>query len=272
MNRSKLFVLALAISVALCVGTASAAFIPGEYTDNSSTLALYHFNQSSGTTATDDTSVTGRTAHDGTLTGSPTPTWTTGDFGNGLNTKSWCYAGDWTSNAGLEMGALTDNGSCTLEFYFKRDSWAANYGWAGYFFNSSGTMWARAYNTGTNGVISLTYGVKGYDAWHEMSVNLNLGVNEWHHLAFTRSATGTSPNFRTDFSVYLDGTLAATDGWDGLWALGSNLLHLGTDDPIGGTYDEVRFSNVALTQFGVPEPATMSILALGGLMTLIRRK
>ncbi|MHB0947243.1 MAG: hypothetical protein ACYC3B_08725, partial [Sedimentisphaerales bacterium] len=82
MNRlvKVLFVLS---AVVLWVSTARAGVI-GEFTDDAKTVGLYHLNQTSGTTVLDDAS-SGRTANNATLVGNDLPTWTAGQFGNGIH-------------------------------------------------------------------------------------------------------------------------------------------------------------------------------------------
>lgn len=266
----RVVVLVVSALLAVSTGVVQASWLgDGEYTDTTSTSALYHLNQSSGTTANDDNS-SGRTARNGTLAGTTLPTWTTsGLYGDGLHLAR-------ATDNHVQMGDLVHTcASFTLEFNFKWDY--AYVSEPGYLFGVGGTAWARTGlidHGASPATARVTFGVrKGDGGWIEINGGDTYSLDtDWHHLAFVREWTGTV----TNTYYYLDGQLAATGYYaGGFWDDGSNLT-LGHDHvngiSIGGTVDEVRFTKSALSEFGVvPEPATIALLSLGAL-GLIRKK
>ncbi len=261
MKTQKTLTVGVVIVLAIYAGIAQATWLgEGEYTDTANTSALYHLNQSSGTTVIDDNS-SGRTAHNGTLENGPT--WTTaGRFGNGLDFT-------YNSNDRLNMGNIIHSPSYTIEFYFK---WEYRYtSEPGYLFNADGLCWART-NLITHdpgpATAKVTFGVRdGSGHWLEINGGDTYSLDSnWHHLAFVREYISSTNTTNTYY--YLDGELAASQSHaGGYWSQDSDLL-LGYT--IGGTFDEIRFTPEALDTFGVPEPATVAILGIGGL--LLRRR
>jgi hypothetical protein len=250
-------------AVVLLTCTATATFVPGEYADDSSTLALYHLNQSSGTTVLDDAS-TGRTAHNGTVVNG-TPNWTTGDFGNGLGVSMG-------GSTGINMGALTGlTASYTIEFYFK---WNYAYiGELGNLFYAEESAFARSYlveHGASPATFRIDYGVrKGDGGWYEIYTPADSVLDtSWHNIAFTRTWDGTN----TGCMIYVDGVEKASGSFaGGFWNPTSANLYMPFSSSMGGTFDEIRVSNVARTEFGIPEPATMGLLLLGSLAVLRKR-
>ena len=107
-----------------------------------------------------------------------------------------------------------------------------------------------------------------------------LDLDTWYHMVITREADQT-------MNLFINGALYST-GASGnnissiaadIW-LGSNRSGSSPSIPFGGFLDEVALYGRALSrdeimlhyQRGVPEPATLSLLALGGLALLRRRK
>jgi len=103
---------------------------------------------------------------------------------------------------------------------------------------------------------------------------------DWHHLVVTRNGAS-----RDDVAVYVDGvSLAHTrtgNGslFDGTTAsIGSKANE--SDQFVNGGIDEVAFFSRALSasevtslyNAAVPEPATMTLLGVGGLLALVRRR
>ena len=87
-----------------------------QFSDDSNTLALYHLNQSSGTVVLDDNG-SGRTVHNGTINGPPSPVWSSGLFGNCLQNSSSGYCGTLVSlsmKCSALIPVITSRCSCSL--------------------------------------------------------------------------------------------------------------------------------------------------------------
>ncbi len=250
-NNVMLLMCGLLIAMA---GTANATWLgEGEYTDTSSTTALYHLNQDSGTVVVDDNS-SGRTAHNGVLEGSTLPTWTTdGKFGNGLNFVR-------RTDSRLNMGDIITTDDFTLEFYVKWDGNGTDY-----FFNCYAETFARIGSSG-----QVDFGIHVNHAWKEIrnASADNLSKNTWYHLAFVRDYDPDSNTTSSYF--YINGELAASGTFSGKYDATSSVMRIadstdsqGNHYGIGGTIDEIRYTGAALDTFGVPEPATMMMITLG---------
>ena len=266
MLRTSTSLLVLVVMV-LGAGSAQGTFLGvGEYADTPSTSALYHLNQSAGTTAVDDNS-SGRSAHDGTLAGTTLPTWTSAVVGNGLHFGR-------SDGSLLQMGNLVHtSASFTLEFYLKWDY--IYHSEPGYIMTNGGTTFLRTslIERGLSPALArITFGVrKGDGGWLEINTgSVGLDASKFMHVAVVREWDGVNTTAR----IYLDGELEASSVHNGgFWDDGADVA-LGHSGPhgIGGTFDEVRFTKAALSEFGVPEPATMTLLALGALAVIRRRR
>ena len=107
---------------------------------------------------------------------------------------------------------------------------------------------------------------------------VTLVADTWAHVAAVLSNDGTN----STATVYVNGSSVATSSWaDTALGPASSILNIGANGTsaqyvmLRSQLDEVRLSNVA-REFGpapeVPEPASLPLLALGGLMAMGRRR
>ena len=102
---------------------------------------------------------------------------------------------------------------------------------------------------------------------------------QWHHFALTHDAsTGIFSLFR-DYILIQSGNPTGDLQYDGASGLRiGGMVAGGSFQTYNGLVDEVRFSNSALTAnqllriATIPEPASLSLLGLGGAMMLRRRR
>lgn len=121
---------------------------------------------------------------------------------------------------------------------------------------------------------------QGSEAAREGVYNpVNLGDNQWHHIAVVKSGNGAN-----NVSLYLDSILLATSTfaspiedsgydlrigrWGGAWNAG--------EYPYYGSIDDIRIYSDALTadQFGgaIPEPSSLALILFAGLALRFTRK
>lgn len=294
-----------AVASGLMAGSAMAASTPwwSPYATDASTLGLWHFDDVTGSTgAFADSSghgnngalngnaggVSGLTLTVPAVSGAGTGPGA-GLFGTALDydeTKNAAVAaagGD--TNTPFNWGQVSNGGgglnytnAVTLEAWIKptandlgRETYIAGSLLGNFGFNfgiDGGRMFAD--------MISPTSGV-GYKYAQQPTVTLQ--ADTWAHVAVVLTNNGTT----TTDTIYMNGAQVGTNSWAdsaGVPIAPASLLNIG-DNGSNPKYvmfrsqiDEVRLSNVA-REFGaapVPEPASLSLLALGGLFALRRRR
>lgn len=180
--------------------------------------------------------------------------------------------------------AMTDSSSWTLELFFKagtQSGWGFMAGTRQY----TGTWRGYQIKIGTDGKVDV-YLQAGDLASQKGEIFKTTGRyddNEWHHLAMTwdhnAGANGTVTLFIDQDQV------GQAAGFGDLNETINHVLAIGardsggnrvyTNDPVEGLFDEARFSDEVLSpdEFLVaPEPTSMGLLAVGGLVALRRRR
>lgn len=290
-TRSGLY-LTLFFGLCLAVAAPVQATVIGPYTADYRTAHLYHFDgDSSATTVVDvggssvlhhlgigsavtpgvsgfagfgnavDMSAGGADAYTRTANTSPTPHWTA-DYGA------------FTWEAMINVSTITTPGNSQL-IMVRQDALA---GFSQFRISEDGQVslgWRNTANTAHYGIGAAipTTGANAFVA------------NEWFHVAVTYNGdeTGTD-NVSFYWTRVADSATEAN--LIGTATLNQDLVNvnyytnfgnkLGSNSPLMGSLDEVRISTIARGAddfiFTVPEPATMGLLAVGGLGVLFRRK
>ncbi len=257
-NQMRKLIFATVICLSVCI-------IRGTLAD---LVAHYDFETGSGTTAY-DTSGYG-TAANGTFVGTGV-SWVPGKVGNSavsFNTArdSWINCGKGTK--------LDIAGQISLAFWLKADA-NDNTRWNMLVSKGNDNGYRVCRDSGGNATNGITFATSGHYPGDNVFAS-NVLDGQWHHVATTYAWDGTSAVSR----IYIDGVLTDENtgiGYD-ISRNSYNLL-LGNNEqyssPMCGSLDDVRIYNHALNQAEVnaliPEPLTMTLLSVGGL-TLLRRR
>jgi hypothetical protein len=273
MKRSIRFHNVLFVLLLLAV---SAALLPG--TAQASMVGFWNLNEGSGTTASDFSA----NNNDGTLAGNggKLPLWVaghtgnTGDYALSFNDSNW-NRNVWVKvndSASLHIGSA-DNKSFTIALwvydigsYYAYPLYDGTTGTRNWFFQSGADTGNDAYFwSDTKTGFRTTFGAA-------------YGLDDWHHLAVTYDGT----TVRSYIDGVAKGTKSTTTSFTNWYALyiGNKAESTGQWDPFGGCIDDVVIFNSVEnvtdimngTQAEMPEPATLSLLVLGGLAMLRRRR
>lgn len=246
---------------------------------------LFNFNESTGSVgtnegtagATNNGAYVVKDATNNAASGAGIPA--TG-YGNALKLTGTNYF----SFPGVNAGSVTSTGYA-IEAWFKLDSvpGGADYGYLVNDYNPSNPAggWpdGRHYslsihNNGGNAFLDFS-GVRPDGTWVAFNADdVPVSTGSWHH-ALAQYVAGTG------WEMYLDGALKKTQAATSWWwtePTTPNTVYVGTyDATIGlgdflGQIDSVRISNTSYEVNPVPEPASLSLLALGGLGLLGRRR
>jgi hypothetical protein len=265
-------------TVVLWTSTVNAAFVGGEYTADEHTVALYHLNQTDGTTVIDSSG----NGNNATLAGNTLPQWTTGAYGGGIQ-----LASGYGVTSGIDLPVSFMSGPwATIEMAVKWDYKSTgpipgDTAFLGYLGFGSGVL-IRSYIDDSNParfkakfhfIVSQYEGYVGPFTSPEYSID----ADTWTHLAFTTSWEDIGGGvWKGVQRIYVNGELAGTYIGSGFPIPGGNgdigMLAWPDSTPWGGSIDEIRISDIARTEFGVPEPTTMALLLTGTLAMLRKRK
>lgn len=263
----KLICLAAVVLVLALVSDASAAL-----------MGHYKLHETSGSIADDASNNNDGTVMTGYAPGPvASPGWlpTDGRFGGALNLDG-AAGGERVHVDGISIGAsqaftysLWFNPDTTLDSSSARVDFVR---WA-----SGGPVYFVFQKTANSGTIELR-GI--LDGWKELTgaqtTVTSWAAGTWHHIAGTYDGAG-------NYAIYVNGSLNDTANVSGATAAGTDLGFGGRRDGGGvfdGQMDDVGFYNHALSASdistiyasGIPEPATIALLGLGGLVLLRRRK
>jgi len=231
-------------------------------------VAYYDFEEGSGTQVLDQSGY--GIAANGSLVG--TPTWTAGKIGN--------YAMNFDGSSYIDCGNDTKfdlSTAITITAWLKADGASRPGQWEMWLSKGNTSGW-RSCQNGYQEPVNTTmfFGVNGDQANLYGSHTALDGT--WHHVACTFDSTAGY------MAIYVDGQLDNfRDDLAGVQILqnpGVNVWIGSCTEWTGGTWigqmDEVTVWNEALNaeqiQAMVPEPVTLSLLGLGGLVLLRKRK
>lgn len=285
--RSNRFIFSVVGSLTLGAGATALQAAPytawtQPYADGqASTMLLLHMNETSGTNAAN----TGDKVTWGTSDGTYSPD-ATGNVasGAGIPASGFGSAFDSNSSRTLSVPASTyllgdDTNGRTIEMWFKADTLGASQTLAAKYDTTMG------YPGGRQFTLSILNGKLYFGAFRvdsvlvELTGTTTITTGQWHHVAVQYDTAKYNNPSSNQWELFLDGNLE-TSAVYGAWGFTSTSNPLwigsydGTQDFFDGQIDEVRISN---TQYDfqpapVPEPASLSLLALGGVMLLGRKR
>jgi len=231
---------------------------------NDGLVAHWTFDEPDGTTAYDSAG-----SNDGTVYGGAQ--WTAGKLGgalyfDGVNDYVDC----------LNDGSIDIPDNISISLWFNSPAWTNKLDYVNGLISKRdhylpGFDWEIYYSKNLNGICLWDSSVPSFNNMHVVP-----STNTWQHLVVTKSGTVAS--------LYLDGILRATDATSALWDTGDKVKIGVLDlDPqyvdkgfYQGMIDDVRIYNRVLNAdevaqlYAIPEPGTVLLLGLGGL--LLKRK
>lgn len=232
---------------------------------NAELVAHWTFDEGSGTTAVDSAG-----GNNGTVYGA---TWTQGKVGGALSFDGSGYV--------LGSSSPFDFANTT----FSVCAWFQTTNLDSVTIVSEGAYGNGGWHLGTQG--NVYFGLKSSNytdnAYSTITANSSYNNGQWHHVAAVVT-TNTSHYAGNSALIYIDGMLvAAAEGpQNGIlgympsatnWSIGAR--DAATRSFFNGLIDDVRIYDSALSQSEitalVPEPATMMLLGLGGLLLRKRR-
>jgi len=193
-----------------------------ELTADNHTVALWHMNDTSGSSVTDSSG----NSNTGTATGT---TITTGKFGSA---RSFNGSSDYISTSSIS-GLSTGNTPNTVEMWIKPTAVPSTRQWPLFLGDASAGNYIWVYNT--DGTLSI-------GVWNGSVCNVSPTVGEWNYIAGTYNGSV--------LICYINGVY--TSSTSASLSLSSTALNIGKAGYSGQAYfsgiiDEVRISNVART-------------------------
>jgi hypothetical protein len=188
--------------------------------------------------------------------------------------KAWNVNDNWFGHPGNILGPSAVSGQLTVAFWAKANATMGS-NFSNVFQSNFGNVEITCTSAGSGG----NYTVFQAGTADMVSVKIgNAFKTSWHHYAYTKDV-GTGV-----MNLYIDGTLQATaTGMTQTFGAAPSYYGLGVgggsygSSPIDGAIDDFVIYDNALTEQevvdvmnSIPEPATMILLGLGGL--LLRRK
>jgi len=207
---------------------ANATWAGGPPNVDSSTRGMWHFDESSGMTAS-DSSGNGNT---GLYTG--TPHWVGGKFNGGLQ-----FTGDYESMDVNDSNSLDISGSLTVELWFKKFSGTGVYAWLVNKCNYSGTYTTTNYAVWIDGPSNkLRAGIANGTVAQNVTSTSAVQPNTSYHVAFT--ADGTT------LKLYINGVLDNSSSQSMNPGPNNNNLTFGALYRQGGFYFNGTIDEVAI--------------------------
>lgn len=267
-------------------GTAQATAVYLPYTPDASTALLYHFGEPAGAATAADSSGNGLnlTAVTSPFAGAIAPIalgTAAGAFDTGSKTLRK------TGATATEI-ALFNTETFTMEAWVRNPTLAAGGDQMGIFQYRAGSS-RVAMRLEANFRLALSIIRKDTSGWTPIMTSSPLTFDDdvWYHLAITYAGDGAGNDSVVKFYQTAAGSYMAdlietiTTGYDIKDLTTGGTFNMGASDAMGvrsfgGDIDEFRYTNRVLeaTEMlnAIPEPATLTLLALGGLGALARRR
>jgi hypothetical protein len=181
--------------------------------------------------------------------------------------------------AGLGTGAYINKYSILVDFYAGGGQWNSLYQTAWNGNANDGDLWVNATTTtaATIGVGGIGYSAMTFDAskWHRIVWSVDNGNFFKVYVDGTLFLDGAGQTVDGRWSLELDRfNLFADDSWEDAWCFGGTVAVWDrplTGDEVAGMGGWIGDSATPTELTMVPEPTTLSLLAMGALLGLIRR-